>query len=109
MDWNPMENYLAYAVMSGKEKKRYYQVCTAEDGTEYIREMSLLYRSCEERCIKAYQVLSYFQHDGQDYLFMEDQEGTVYVQEYACCGDEVELFDIEEPLKRRLMKAYWPK
>ena len=112
MDWmNPAEDYLTYAIMSGKERKRYYEVHTGEDGAEYIWEISILYRSPEKRCINTYLVVSCFEHQGRNYLFMENTARTepLYFQEYICCeDDEIKLFAVEEPLKSQLIEEYWP-
>lgn len=113
MDWlNPAENYLAYAILSGKERKRYYEVHTAEDGRQYIREISILYRSHEKRCINTYLVVSCFEREERNYLFMEDpaRPELLYFQEYICYEDnKIKLFDVEEPLKSQLADEYWPQ
>ncbi|MCI8647985.1 MAG: hypothetical protein HFE76_14610 [Firmicutes bacterium] len=112
MDWlNPAEDYLTYAILSGRERKRCYQVHTGEDGFHYIQEISILYRSRERRCINTYLVVSCFEHKGRNYLFMEDTARTepLYFQEYICCkGNEIKLFDVEEPFKSQLIEEYWP-
>lgn len=112
MDWNPTESYLDFAIMSGKERKRYYKLVTATDGIQYIQEISLLYRSCKEHCLNTYQVVSCFEYEGRDYLFMDnlDRPEPLYLQEYACYGgNKIELFGVEEPLKSYLAEKYWPE
>lgn len=88
------------------EFSRYYELYTADDGTEYIQEISE--RTFEKRCINIYEVITCFQHQGRAYVIVKDSEENVYFNEYQRADkNKIKLLSVEEKLMQRLIREYW--
>lgn len=90
------------------EFKRYYELYTAKDGTEYINEISE--RTFEKRCERQYVVLQVMKYESKQYVFMrdtQDMQGDMIISRFERGSkNRVILYEVDDKTMRALVRIY---